>query len=210
MTKFENPVFSSTWNDWNPAIQDGNPPLTPVINKEESLYGWDLGHIPRHLVERPDKLYKYNPRILLYQGYVESPNASNLITGWTYWFPVTFITSRVYSNDTPRATFVDWDNDSGKKFTNLSYNDEIITPPTTSTSTKVDGLYSVYWKSMIEQLKANPRIRVMSINLNSSDIATLDLSKLVYINGTYWRINKIIDYAPLKNTTTKVEFIQWI
>ena len=207
ITKFENPIFSSTWNDWNPAIQDGNPPLTPAINKEESLYGWDLGHIAKHLVERPDKLYKYNPRILLYQGYVGSPNASNLITGWTYWDS---FNSRVYSNDTPRATFVDWDNDSGDKFTNLSYNDEIITPPTTSSQTTVKGLYSVYWKNMIDQLKENPRIRVMSINLNSSDIATLDLSKLVYINGTYWRINKIIDYAPLKNTTTKIEFIQWI
>ena len=210
MTKFENPVFSSTWNDWNPAIQDGNPPLTPVINKEESLYGWDLAHIPRHLVERPDKLYKYNPRILLYQGYVDSPNASNLMTGWTYWYPVSATTPRVYDTETPRATFVDWDNDSGDKFTNLSYNDEIINPPTTSTSTTVEGLYSVYWKNMIEQLKANPRIRVMSINLNSSDIATLDLSKLVYIDGSYWRINKILDYTPLKNTTTKVEFIQWI
>ncbi len=207
MTKFENPVFSSTWNDWNPAVQYGNPPLTPVINSSESLYGWDLSHISIHAVERPDKLYKYNPRILLYQGYIDNPNNSNIVTGWNYWDTNN---SRVYSNQTPRATFVDWDNNSGDKFTNLSFNDEIIQPPTTSTATTVEGLYSVYWKNMIEQLKANPRIRSMYINLNSSDIATLDLSKLVYINGSYWRINKVVDYAPLKNTTTKVEFIQWI
>jgi len=207
MTKFENPVFSSTWCDWNPAVQYNNPPLTPAINSSESLYGWDLSHISMYTVERPDKLYKYNPRILLYQGYIDNPNNSNIVTGWNYWDTNN---SRVWSNQTPRATFVDWDNDSGNKFTNLSFNDEIIQPPTTSTSTSVEGLYSLYWKKMIEQLKANPRIRTMHINLNSSDIATLDLSKLVYINGSYWRINKVLDYAPLKNTTTKVEFIQWI
>ena len=207
MTKFENPVFSSTWNDWNPAVQYDNPPLTPAINASESLYGWDLSHISMYTVERPDKLYKYNPRILLYQGYIDNPNNSNIVTGWNYWDT---INSSVYSNQTPRATFVDWDNNSGDKFTNLSFNDEIIQPPTTSTSTTVEGLYSVYWEKMIEQLKANPRIRTMHINLNSSDIATLDLSKLVYINGSYWRINKVVDYSPLKNTTTKVEFIQWI
>ena len=160
-----------------------------------------------YTVERPDKIYKYNPRILLYQGYIDNPNNSNIVTGWNYWDT---INSRVYSYQTPRATFVDWDNNSGDKFTNLSFNDEIIQPPTTSTQTTVEGLYSVYWKNMIEQLKANPRIRTMHINLNSSDIANLDLSKLVYINGSYWRINKVVDYAPLKNTTTKVEFIQWI
>jgi len=133
------------------------------------------------------------------------------MTDWAYSGNISpGVNGLVIDTKTPRATFVDWDNDSGNKFTNLSYNDEIINPPTTSTSTTVEGLYSVYWKKMIDQLKANPRIRVMFLNLNSSDIATLDLSKLVYINGTYWRINKIIDYAPLKNTTTKVEFIQWI
>ena len=212
MTKFENPVFSSTWNDWDPSIQgNDNPPLVPTINKEESLYGWDLGHIHRTTVERPDKLYKYNPRILLYQGEVESPNATNLTTDWAYFGNISSgVNGLIVDTKTPRATFVDWDNDSGDKFTNLSFNDEIIQPPTTSTATTVEGLYSVYWKKMIEQLKANPRIRTMHINLNSSDIATLDLSKLVYINGSYWRINKVLDYAPLKNTTTKVEFIQWI
>ena len=210
MTKFENPVFSSTWNDWDVSVKNltDSPPLVPVINKAESLYGWDLLYMNRWDIQRPDKMYKYNPRILLYQGYVLSPNDANLTTGWQYSPSPT--SGFVQDDKTPRATFVDWDNDSGNRFTNLSFNDEIIQPPTTSTSTTVEGLYSVYWKKMIEQLKANPRIRTMHINLNSSDIATLDLSKLVYINGSYWRINKVVDYAPLKNTTTKVEFIQWI
>tara|TARA_R110002072_G_scaffold99075_1_gene218100 strand:+ start:3597 stop:6560 length:2964 start_codon:yes stop_codon:yes gene_type:complete len=210
ITKFENPVFSSTWNDWDVSVKNltDSPPLLPVINKSQSLYGWDLLYMNSWDIVRPNKMYNYNPRILLYQGYVLSPNDANLTTGWQY--SPTFAGGVVQDDKTPRATFVDWDNDSGNRFTNLSFNDEIIQPPTTSTATTVEGLYSVYWKNMIEQLKANPRIRSMYINLNSSDIATLDLSKLVYINGSYWRINKVVDYAPLKNITTKVEFIQWI
>tara|TARA_R110002033_G_scaffold52148_4_gene99344 strand:+ start:1906 stop:4869 length:2964 start_codon:yes stop_codon:yes gene_type:complete len=210
ITKFENPVFSSTWNDWDVSVKNltDSPPLLPVINKSQSLYGWDLLYMNSWDIVRPNKMYNYNPRILLYQGYVLSPNDANLTTGWQY--SPTFAGGVVQDDKTPRATFVDWDNDSGNRFTNLSFNDEIIQPPTTSTATTVEGLYSVYWKNMIEQLKSNPRIRSMYINLNSSDIATLDLSKLVYINGSYWRINKVVDYAPLKNITTKVEFIQWI
>ena len=210
MTTFVNPVFSSTWCDWDPSIKGENsPPLVSTINKEESLYGWDLAHMHRTNVERPDKLFKYNPRILLYQGHIENPNSSNVTTDWAYHTQVSLGALGIYyDTQTPRATFVDWDNNSGDKFTNLSFNDETISPPR-ATPTLVQGLYSVYWERMIDQLKKNPRIRVMSINLSTSDIITLDLSKLVYINGTYWRINKIIDYAPLKNITTKVEFIQW-
>ena len=37
-----------------------------------------------------------------------------------------------------------------------------------------------------------------------------DLRKLIYIDGDYWRINKISDYAPLTNKTTKVELVKWI
>ena len=43
-----------------------------------------------------------------------------------------------------------------------------------------------------------------------NDILTLDLSRLVYIDGVYWKINKIVDFSPAKNETTKVELIQWV
>jgi len=38
----------------------------------------------------------------------------------------------------------------------------------------------------------------------------LDFRKLVYIDGVYWRVNKIVDYKPNKNEPTKVELIEWI
>ncbi len=46
--------------------------------------------------------------------------------------------------------------------------------------------------------------------LKISDIVNLDFRKLVYIDGVYWRINRVIDYFPNDNKTTKVELVQWL
>ena len=62
---------------------------------------------------------------------------------------------------------------------------------------------------MIEQIKSNPRIKTVYVNLTLSDISNLDLRKLVYIEGYYYRINRIIDYKPNNNEVTKVELILW-
>ncbi len=59
-------------------------------------------------------------------------------------------------------------------------------------------------------LKENPRVRTLSLNLKIKDIVNLDFRKLIYIDGVYWRINKIKDFNPLTNTTTKVELIEWV
>ncbi len=71
------------------------------------------------------------------------------------------------------------------------------------------GLYQTYYQSMIEMQKANPRIKIVYLNLTVSDLASLDLRKLVYLDGYYYRINRIIDYKPNSNETTKVELIYW-
>ena len=71
------------------------------------------------------------------------------------------------------------------------------------------GLYETYYKQMIEMYKYNPRVRVANINLKIKDIANLDFRKLIYIDGVYWRINKISDFTPQANTTTKVELIEF-
>lgn len=70
------------------------------------------------------------------------------------------------------------------------------------------GLYQTYWERQIEQLKLNPRIKNIYIRLNNTDIANLDLRKLIYISGYYYRINKINDYIA-GSTTTKVELLLW-
>tara|TARA_R110000796_G_scaffold128181_1_gene243653 strand:- start:193 stop:495 length:303 start_codon:yes stop_codon:yes gene_type:complete len=62
---------------------------------------------------------------------------------------------------------------------------------------------------MVEMLKRNPRLRTVSLDLKVTDIINLDFRKLVYIDGVYWRINRVVDYMPNNNSTTKVELIEW-
>ncbi|QDP67819.1 MAG: hypothetical protein Unbinned8210contig1002_7 [Prokaryotic dsDNA virus sp.] len=73
----------------------------------------------------------------------------------------------------------------------------------------VKGLYQTYYQVMIEMLKKDSKIKELHINLNMSDIVSLNLRKLVYIDGYYYRINRIVDFQPGKNQSTKVELILW-
>ena len=199
-----NPVFASTWMDWNADAsgQGGvHPVLMPVINKTHSIYGYGVAGLPT----RPDKIMKYLPRIMKFKGYIQSPNHSNFMTTWVYQDA----SGGHGTASSPRAVFVDWESTSGNIMNNLSFADEIINPPMTNTQFWIAGLYTLYWRNMIEQYKANPRIRTYYIKLDMSDMINIDLRRLVYIDGSYWRINKIIDYAPAKDELTKVEFVQW-
>ena len=69
------------------------------------------------------------------------------------------------------------------------------------------GLYQTYYQKMIEMMIVNPRLKVVYINLKISDVVKLDLSKLVYIDGYYYRINRIIDFQVNNNNPTKVELV---
>ena len=69
------------------------------------------------------------------------------------------------------------------------------------------GLYQNYYQGMIEMMKSNPRIKTAYFNLKISDINKLDLRKLIYVDGYYYRINRIIDYSPNTNEVTKVELV---
>ena len=93
---------------------------------------------------------------------------------------------------------------------NLSFSD-ISHDTVISTSREVKkGLYSLYYSKMIEQLKQNPRLKIVYLNLKVSDMMLLDFQKLVYINGVYYRINKIIDFQPHKQQSTKVELQEYV
>ena len=71
------------------------------------------------------------------------------------------------------------------------------------------GLYGIFYSAMVEQLKQKPRIKSIYLNLNKTDISTLDFSRLVFIDGNYYRINKIIDFKPHLKQSTKVELVEY-
>lgn len=72
-----------------------------------------------------------------------------------------------------------------------------------------DNLYTEYWESFINEI-ADQYSKIMSayFNLTAEDIRTLDFKKNYFINGSYFRLNKVIDYSPVGNTLTKCEFIR--
>jgi len=71
------------------------------------------------------------------------------------------------------------------------------------------GLYQRYYQPMIDNLINNPKTRICYIDLKITDIINLDFRKLVYIDGVYYRLIKVIDYQPHLNIPTQVELHQW-
>ena len=71
------------------------------------------------------------------------------------------------------------------------------------------NLYNRFWKNYIEQL-AIGKLVTMNMYLNSTDIGYIrhNLNTKIYVGNSYYYINKIVDYNPLKNDLTKVEFLK--
>ena len=132
----------------------------------------------------------------------------------TYWSLITPIGGVAIQNRTeyPRATFVDWE-EYYHVYTlrpSLSFTDSHFPAPGQASKNTVPGLYTMYYKNMIEQLKRAPRIRKVWVNLKTSDILNLDMRKLIHLDECWWRINRIVGFSPAKNEATQVELIQWI
>ena len=216
-----NPLFAASTQVWDNDAHDDStvskaPILIPNAWNEDCYNGIGLGNNQF----RPSQLIEgYVPRIFYY-GWENNTDFTTLPNGFvnpggtpTYWSRV-FSSGSAFANQRtyPRATFVDWEeaSHSSTMRPSLSFNDESFTAPGQSVENNVPGLYTVYYKNMIEQLKQAPRIRTVYINLKMEDILNLDLRKLVYLDETWWRINKIDGYNPAKNSTTKVQLIQWL
>ena len=70
------------------------------------------------------------------------------------------------------------------------------------------GLFTRYYGSMISDMAANPKIITLFVDLKLNDILKLDFRKLIYIDGVYYKLIKVVDYKPHLNTVTKVELQQ--
>ena len=74
-------------------------------------------------------------------------------------------------------------------------------------------IFYKYWQNTISEL-SNPDIKIVTafFNLNSSDIENFRFYDLIFftLNGQdgYYRVNKIYDYDPSAELSTKVEFIK--
>jgi hypothetical protein len=73
------------------------------------------------------------------------------------------------------------------------------------------NLFTLYWiQYMYEIIDQDSRLLSANFRLNEQDINQLDFSKLIYIQGVLYRLNKIIDYNATQRDTCKVELLKVI
>jgi hypothetical protein len=198
-SNFENPFFAGTYCDKDTDITVNNSSTfnTACLWEEDNLAN---GY------NRAEKGYDFEPR-LLYWDRGLSGNANRSFS-FEYWAGNDW----TYNTNIPQAVSYDTDNINSP---NLCYGNVSVTDYDSATNTFApqvshSGLYETYYKGIMEVLFQNPREITAYFDLKVIDIMNLDFRKLVYVDGVYYRINKISDYAPHKNTPTKVELIQWI
>jgi hypothetical protein len=63
---------------------------------------------------------------------------------------------------------------------------------------------------MYEIIDQDSRLLIANFRLNEQDINQLDFSKLIYIQGVLYRLNKINDYNATQRDTCKVELLKVI
>jgi hypothetical protein len=71
--------------------------------------------------------------------------------------------------------------------------------------------FNIYWLPyMYEIVDQDSRLLIATFRLNEADIATLDFSIPVFINGVLFRLNKIENYNAISRDTCKVELLKII
>lgn len=78
------------------------------------------------------------------------------------------------------------------------------------TQTYTDGnLWNRYHKQFIEEITdSNSKIVTGFFYLKPVDILNLSFRDTIYIDGTYYRLQRVIDYDPSKEQVTKVELLK--
>jgi hypothetical protein len=71
------------------------------------------------------------------------------------------------------------------------------------------NLFNGYWSEYVAEITdKNSKLLTCNVLLKTKDIFQIDFSKLIYIDGALWRLNKVMDYNPINYDTTKVEFLK--
>jgi len=217
-TTFENPFFAGTYN-----AKDNATTGNPNVNTAFSACLW-TENVNSNAAGRPPKGYDFLPRLLYWNKYSPAATPAFSLTPkrarvqtWSSDIDLiaadaSLIGTTALSGIYPQATMINRDSNTSPV---LSYGNVFVNNYDDSTGlygaeeTGI-GLYEKYYRNSIEMLKSNPRVRSVYVNLKISDIINLDFTKLIYIDGVYWRIGRVLDYMPNNNTSTKVELVEWL
>ena len=139
-------------------------------------------------------------RILYYAG------AKNTVNGFTYTSYVTGSSSEIYY---PYAGHID---DPITPTADLSFgvpNEIYYVNPYAQTSYTNNNLFNQYHKLFIDEITdVNSKIVTAFFRLQPLDILILSFRNKIYIDGQYYRLNKVIDYNPLVDGVTKCELLK--
>jgi hypothetical protein len=69
-----------------------------------------------------------------------------------------------------------------------------------------NNLYNLYWRRTVNQINVG-KMLIAFFDLNEVDIQSLKLNDKIYIDNSWWNINKVQDYNANNNSLTKVELI---
>ena len=206
-SKFENPFFAGTYSCRDMSITED----TSISSMFYSGALWGENTSSNSKATRSDKGNGFLPRLLYYNTYLNSVGTKAF--SLQYWGAgYGGVSSGYYNTEIPQATSNDSQNINSP---NLCYGNVWVDNFDKQTgiyapSASKKGLYEEYHKGKIDMIKQSPRIRTTYIDLKIGDIIGLDFRKLIYIDGSYWRLNKIIDFNPNQKTSTKVELVEWL
>ena len=219
---FENPFFAGTYDSQGMLIGVLDNPGTNFYTAAlwETAYG------------QTEKGIEYLPRMLYYnkmtmpldhtpswQGFnIESVGTTNyrftsrrlsiadVTTQTQNWFQGSSNMGNAFYNSATSINRHDFTNQFG-----LTYGNYWAKDYDASTNTYNDvgnqvgkGLYERYYSPMISGLLAIPKVRTCYIDLKITDVVQLNFRKMVYIDGVYYRLVKVVDYQPHLNVPTKV------
>lgn len=150
----------------------------------------------------------FNIRILLYGGMKPSkanysPNANSVPWVLTDFYGTQLAEYTMYSYAGM------WDDPDARS------RDLCFGPPNEQFYTHPDGLYPdvglyrYWWESFINEItnKDSKLLRAL-FRLSPNDINQLDFKKLVKVDNTYFKLNKVMNYKPLGSDLTMVELFK--
>lgn len=73
------------------------------------------------------------------------------------------------------------------------------------------NLFNGFWSDYVAEITdKDSKLLTCNVYLKITDIYGLDFSKLIYIDGALWRLNRVVDYNPTNPESTKCEFLRVI
>lgn len=74
-----------------------------------------------------------------------------------------------------------------------------------------NNLFNLYWSEYIAEITdKDSKLMTANFRLTDMDIFNLDFAKFIQIDNTLWRLNKVYDYNPMVDDTTKVDLLKVI